>query len=182
MLKMFKLSIGDMLGTTQIISNQEKGSHNTLRDFSQGEWWLELKSPFLKMKFGVRAVRCMTFFLLGGDEVIEWCSRNLVFKLSSSTWVGALGPSEVAEPWSFPSASRVFSLPISPGGMASVNGILYGALGISSGHWISFQIKFLKFIRCRWHILFLSRWQPCNSHMHFALMGNGTIYNLDSQQ
>ena len=38
---------------------------------------LELKSPFLKTKFGVRAVRCMTFFLLGGDEVIEWYSRNL---------------------------------------------------------------------------------------------------------
>jgi len=36
MLKMFKLSIGDMLGTTQIISNQEKGSHNTLRDLGEG--------------------------------------------------------------------------------------------------------------------------------------------------
>ena len=58
---------------------------------------LELKSPFLKTKFGVRAVRCMTFFLLGGDEVIEWYSRNLVFKLPSSTWVGSLVPSEAAE-------------------------------------------------------------------------------------
>ena len=55
---------------------------------SQGEWRLELKSLFLKMKFGVRAIRCMTFFLLSGDEVIEWCSRNLVFKLPSSTSVG----------------------------------------------------------------------------------------------
>ena len=57
------------------------------------------REEFSKIKFGVRAAGCVTFFWLVGGEVIGWCSRNLVLnlKLSSSTWVGALVPIELKD-------------------------------------------------------------------------------------
>lgn len=52
------------------------------------------REEFLKAKFWMRPVGCMTFFWLAGDEATRWCSRTLIlhWKLPSSSWVGSLVP------------------------------------------------------------------------------------------
>ena len=65
-------------------------------DSARGFPFLGGEGEFLQAKFGVRAIRCVTFFSLVGGELTGLCSNNLAFSLKSpsSTWMGAFVPTE----------------------------------------------------------------------------------------
>ena len=94
------------------------------------------REKYLNAKFGARASGCVTFLWLVDSEVRGWCSRNLVFsvKSPSSTWVGALVPTELEGVFTYIPSGRTRTL---PHGCTSVAWLLLLCFCIPSIPWLT---------------------------------------------